>query len=53
MSFARRLRTTRRGGVLLDVIVLFGVVLVGAFVLYGVGLTFHEILHGAERFFGV
>jgi hypothetical protein len=28
------------------------VVLVGAFLLYQAGLTFHTVLHGAERFFG-
>jgi hypothetical protein len=28
------------------------VIVVGAFLLYQVGLTFHTVLHGAERFFG-
>jgi hypothetical protein len=53
MGFGRGLRTSRRGGLLLDVVLVFGVILVGAFLLYGVGLTFHMLLHGAERFFGV
>jgi hypothetical protein len=47
----RRLRSSQRAGVVLDLIVGSGIVLVGAFLLYHVGLTFHEILHGAERFF--
>jgi len=39
--------------VLLDAILALGMILVGAFVLYHAGLTFHSLLHGAERFFGV
>lgn len=48
-----RLRRSRRGGVVLDLMVGSGVVLVGAFLLYDLGFTLHSILHGAERFFGV
>jgi hypothetical protein len=47
------LRRTLRGGVVLDVVLAFGLILVGAFLLYHLGLTFHTILLGAERFFGV
>jgi len=53
MSFLRRLRTSHRGGIVLDLVLAFGVVLVGAFLLYGAGITFHSLLHGAERFFGL
>jgi hypothetical protein len=49
----RGLTRNRRGGVVLDLVVAFGVILVGAFFLYHVGLTFHALLHSAERFFGV
>jgi hypothetical protein len=47
-----RLRGSRRGGVVLDLILGFGVVLVGSFLLFQLGLTFHSLLGGAERFFG-
>jgi hypothetical protein len=53
VNVSRRLRSSRSGGVVLDLILGFGIILVGAFVLYDVGLTFHTILHGAARFFGV
>lgn len=53
MNLGRGLRGTRRGGVVLDLILGFGILLVGAFLLYHVGITFHEILHGAKGFFGV
>jgi hypothetical protein len=53
MRFDRRLQRSRRGGVLLDLVLAVGLVLVGAFLLSELGITFHSILHGAERFFGV
>jgi hypothetical protein len=53
MGVGRGLRTNRRGGVVLDVVLVFGIILVGAFLLYHAGFTFHELLYGAERFFGV
>lgn len=45
-------RLGQRGGVLLDVVLVLAIVLVGAFALESIGLSFREILHGAERFFG-
>jgi hypothetical protein len=53
VQLGRGLRHASRGGVVLDLILGFGIVLVGAFFLYEAGFTFHGILHGAERFFGV
>ena len=53
MKEGRGLHTSNRGGVFLDLVLALGIVLVGAFALYHVGLSFHSILHGAERFFGV
>ncbi len=52
MDVGRRLRKTNRGGVTLDLVLGVGVILVGAFLLYSAGLSFHTLLHGAERFFG-
>jgi hypothetical protein len=48
----RGIHRARRGGVLLDAVLVVGVILIAAFLLNEVGLTFHEILHGAARFFG-
>ncbi len=48
-----RWRGNRRGGVLLDLILGLSIVLLGAFALESLGIGFHEILHGAERFFGM
>ncbi len=42
----------RRGGVLLDAVLVLGLILVGAWMLQSAGISFHEILHGAARFFG-
>jgi hypothetical protein len=53
MYLGRRLRRNIRGGVVLDLVLALGVILVGAYLLYDVGLTFHTILHGAERFFNL
>jgi hypothetical protein len=53
MERDRRIRANGRGGVTLDLVLAFGVILVGAFLLYHVGVTFHTLLHGAERFFGL
>jgi hypothetical protein len=52
MRLARR-RMNQRGGVLLDLVLAAAVILGGAFALGHLGLTFHGLLHGAERFFGV
>jgi hypothetical protein len=48
----RSLRGARRAGVLLDLVLATGIVLVGAFVLYSFGLTLGELVHGAGQFFG-
>jgi hypothetical protein len=48
-----RRRMNQRGGVLLDLVLAAAVVLVGAFALSHLGITFHGLVHGAERFFGV
>ncbi len=50
---AHRWHAHRRGGVVLDLILGVGLVLVGAFALGLLGLNFGEILEGAKRFFGV
>jgi hypothetical protein len=49
----RRFRLNRRGGVLLDLVLSLGLVLLAAFALNSLGISFHEILHGALQFFGV
>lgn len=43
----------RRGGVALDLIVGLALILLGAFALNRLGISFHAILHGASRFFGI
>lgn len=45
-------RMGERAGVLLDLTVAVALILLGAFLLALVGISFSEILHGAERFFG-
>jgi len=52
MNVGRRLRMNHRGGVVLDLVLGLGVLLVGTFALYHLGFTFHSLLHGAEQFFG-
>ena len=47
-----RWHTQRRGGVVLDLILGLGFVLIGAFVLGLLGLSFGEKLQGAGKFFG-
>ena len=41
-----------RAGVLLDLVLVVGLVLLGAFVLDLLGVSFADILQGAEHFFG-
>jgi hypothetical protein len=48
-----RITRNRRGGVLLDAVLALALLLVGAYLLQSAGLSFHELLHGAARFFGV
>ncbi len=43
----------QRGGVVLDLVLAAALVLFGAFALDHLGITFHQILHGAARFFGL
>jgi hypothetical protein len=52
MAFAVR-RFNQRGGVVLDIVLAVGLILLGAFVLYSLGITLGEILSGAAHFFGV
>jgi hypothetical protein len=52
MSLGRS-RLNQRGGVLLDLVLAFALVMLGAFALNAVGISFREILHGASRFFGL
>jgi len=42
-----------RGGIVLDLVLAFAVVIVGAFALETLGLSFGVLFHGALRFFGV
>ncbi|MGA8302777.1 MAG: hypothetical protein WA691_08595 [Thermoplasmata archaeon] len=53
MKSQQRRRLNQRGGVLLDGVLAIAFVLVGAFALESVGITFHVLLHGASRFFGL
>lgn len=46
-------KMNRRGGVLLDLVLATGLILLTAFVLYAAGITFGEVLRGAGHFFGV
>jgi hypothetical protein len=48
----RRPRLGQRGGVFLDAVLVLAVVIIGAFALESVGLSFGQLVHGAERFFG-
>lgn len=46
-------RMNQRAGVLLDLVLAVGLILLAAFVLFAFGITFHEILSGAGHFFGI
>ncbi len=46
-------RMNRRGGVLLDLVLAVGLILLVAFALFTLGITFGEILSGARHFFGI
>ncbi len=43
----------RRGGVLLDLVLVITLVLLGAYALDLLGITFSDILNGAAHFFGI
>jgi hypothetical protein len=47
----RNLRSNLRGGVVLDLVIAAGLILVGAFALHQFGYSFHQLLHGARQFF--
>lgn len=49
----RGLRHSVRGGVVLDLFIAFGLIVLMAFVLVSLGISFHELMRGVERFFGV
>ncbi|MFZ0891440.1 MAG: hypothetical protein WB778_10015 [Thermoplasmata archaeon] len=49
----RSIRTNKGGGVLLDLVLVVGLILLGTFVLAMFGVTFAEVLQGAKQFFGV
>lgn len=51
-SMPRSLHRNRRAGVVLDLVVAAGLLLLGAFALHQMGYSFHEIWVGALRFFG-
>jgi hypothetical protein len=44
---------TQRGGVLLDVVLAVGLIILVAFVLDEIGISFGEILQRAAQFFGL
>jgi hypothetical protein len=46
-----RMRSTR-GGVLLDLVIAVGLVLLAAFAFSRLGISFHELIEGARHFFG-
>jgi hypothetical protein len=46
-------RMGRRGGVLLDLVLIVALVLLGAFALNLLGITLADIVSGAEHFFGL
>jgi Sec-independent protein translocase protein TatA len=47
----RHLRSSRRGGVLLDAVLAVALLLLGAFALDRMGVHFGEIVRGARQFF--
>jgi hypothetical protein len=49
----RKRAMNRRGGVLLDLVLVVALVLLGAFAFDLLGVTFSDILNGAAHFFGV
>jgi hypothetical protein len=48
-SFAR----STRGGVVLDLVIAFGLILLAAFALEWLGISFADLLQQAARFFGL
>jgi hypothetical protein len=50
---ARTIRTNERAGILLDLVLAVGLILLAAFVLAMFGVTFSAVWQGAKQFFGV
>jgi len=46
-----RLHRSRRGGVLLDAVMVVGLLLLAGFALSHLGITFSEVVRGARQFF--
>jgi hypothetical protein len=53
LMILRRPRLGQRGGVLLDTVLALALILIGAFALESIGISFGQLVHGAERFFGL
>jgi len=51
--FVRVHRLSDRGGVILDLVLVAGIILFAAFTFALLGLSFAELLSGAGRFFGM
>jgi hypothetical protein len=49
----RTIRSNDSGGILLDLVLAVGLILLAAFVLAMFGVTFSEVVQGAKQFFGV
>jgi hypothetical protein len=49
----RTIRTNERAGILLDLVLAVGLILLAAFVLAMFGVTFSEVWQGAKQFFAV
>jgi hypothetical protein len=49
----RSLRRSTRGGVVLDLVIAFGIILLAAFALESLGISFAELLQDAGHFFGL
>jgi hypothetical protein len=49
----RSLARSVRGGVVLDLVVAVGLVLLAAFALESIGITWGDLVHSVARFFGL
>ncbi len=49
----RIFRRSTRGGVLLDLVVALGLILIAAFALESIGISWTDLVRTAARFFGV
>jgi len=48
----RSLRRSSRGGIVLDLVIAVGLILLATFVLTAVGVTWSDLVNGFVRFFG-